>query len=59
VAAATWFARHGGVSGLPKHGWHLVNQGADGAEVTAGSSTVHATLGRDATWQVDSGTRCG
>lgn len=58
VAAANWFATHGGVGPLPRHGWHVVRRDAEGVRLRAGSSTVHVMQGRDGTWQVDSGTRC-
>ncbi len=58
VAAATWFAAHGGIQSLPRQGWRVVDRNKDGATLRAGSSTLHVVQGGDATWQVDSGTRC-
>ena len=58
VAAAAWFAAHGGVPALPRHGWRVVGRDAEGANVRSGSSSVHVVQGSDATWLVDGGTRC-
>ena len=57
-AAATWFARHGGVGGIPRTGWRLTGKHADGATVASGRTVLHAVRGSDGTWQVDSGTTC-
>lgn len=57
VAAASWFAVHGGVQGIPMRGWKLMSMNTNGASLTAGNVTLHATRGVDGTWQVDSG-RC-
>jgi len=58
VAAAAWFARHGGVPGIPSGGWQETGQNASGATVRSGPVTLHVLQGPDRTWQVDSGTRC-
>lgn len=58
VAAATWFAAHGGVVSLPTKGWRVVDRNKDGVTLRAGSSTVLAIQGSDGTWQVGSGTLC-
>jgi hypothetical protein len=58
LAAATWFADHGGVGGIPRSGWRVTGQNHDGATVTSGRTSVHAIRGSDGTWQVDSGTTC-
>src|SRR5262249_46523930 len=58
VAAATWFARHGGVHGIPRGGWRLTNQNQDGATLTSHRAVLHAVRGNDGTWQVDSGSTC-
>ena len=58
VAAARWFAVHGGVHGIPMRGWTLVGVNAGGASLAAGNVTLHATRGVDRTWQVDGGKRC-
>ena len=59
TAAATWLARHGDVPGIPRGGWRLTKQDRNGATVTSGRSVLHAVLGGDGTWQVDSGFTCG
>ena len=59
VAAATWFAAHGGVQALPETGWHAIDWNKDGVTLRAGSSSLHVVQGSDGTWQVDSGTHCG
>ena len=58
AAAAAWFARHGGVPGIPDAGWREVSRTARGATLGSGAVTLHATQGPDRTWQVDSGQRC-
>jgi hypothetical protein len=58
VAAAHWFARHGGVPGIPAGGWHQTSRAGGGATVASGPVTLHVVQGSDRTWQVDSGTRC-
>ncbi len=58
TAAASWFAKHGGVSGIPRTGWRLTGKNRTGATVASGRTSVHAVRGSDGTWQVDSGTTC-
>ena len=59
VAAATWFARHGGgPANMPGGGWREVSRSGGGATVRSGSFTVHVIQGADRTWRVDSGYRC-
>jgi hypothetical protein len=58
VRAAKWFARHGGVSGIPVAGWREVGREGSSARVASGPVTVHVVQGTDRTWQVDSGQRC-
>ncbi len=55
VAAATWFAVHGGVPGVPRSGWHETGRDQTGATVRTGGATLHAVQGPDRTWQIDSG----
>ena len=59
VAAAIWFATHGGVQDLPEQGWHVVDRNKDGVTLRAGARSLHVIQGSDRTWQVDSGTHCG
>lgn len=58
IAAAAWFARHGGVPGIPAAGWRETGRTAGGATVRSGSVTLHVLQGPDQTWQVDGGSRC-
>ena len=58
VAAALWFARHGGVADVPAHSWRVTSRSAHAAVVTSGSLVLHAQQGSDGTWQIDSGYRC-
>jgi hypothetical protein len=58
VAAAAWFARHGGVAGVPARGWREASRHGRGATVRSGPVTLHVVQGPDRTWQVDSGSRC-
>jgi hypothetical protein len=58
AVAAAWFARHGGVPGIPGAGWRVVSRAARDATLRSGPVTLHATQGPDRTWQVDSGQRC-
>jgi hypothetical protein len=58
AAAAVWFARHGGVAGVPHEGWRQVGRARHSATVASGSYTLHAIQGPDRTWQVDSGSHC-
>lgn len=59
IAAAYWFARHGGVPGIPKTGWHQSSRAGETAEVASGGVRLHVIEGPDHTWQVDSGESCG
>jgi hypothetical protein len=58
VAAAAWFARHGGVAGVPARGWREVGRHGRGATVQSGPVVLHVVQGPDRTWQVDSGNWC-
>jgi hypothetical protein len=58
VAAAVWFARHGGVAGVPARGWRVAGRHGRGATVRSGPVTLHVVQGPDRTWQVDSGSWC-
>jgi hypothetical protein len=58
AAAAAWFARHGGLTGIPAQGWRQVSRSGSGATVESGAVTLHVIQGPDRTWQVDSGNRC-
>jgi hypothetical protein len=58
VAAAGWFAGHGGVAGVPDSGWHTDGQDESGILVRSGDLALHVVQGPDGTWQVDSGTSC-
>jgi hypothetical protein len=58
VAAAAWFARHGGVVGVPARGWREVGRHGRGATVQSGPLVLHVVQGPDRTWQVDSGNWC-
>lgn len=58
VRAASWFARHGGVPGIPQAGWRQVSRTGKAAVVQSGSVTLHVIKGPDRTWQVDSGHIC-
>jgi len=58
VAAAAWFARHGGLTGIPAEGWRQVSRSGSGATVKSGAGTLHVIQGTDRTWQVDGGNRC-
>jgi hypothetical protein len=55
VAAAKWFAVHGGVAGVPRSGWQETGRDGNGATVTTGGATLHAAQGPDGTWRIDSG----
>lgn len=59
LAAAQWFAAHGGVRAVPVSGWRVTDISPGGATVRAGRSMVHVVQGSDRTWQVDSGRDCG
>ena len=58
IAAAAWFARHGGVAGVPARGWRVAGRHGRGATVRSGPVTLHVVQGPDGTWQVDSGSWC-
>jgi hypothetical protein len=58
VAAAAWFARHGGVAGIPARGWRQASRQGRDATVRSGPVTLHAVQGPDRKWQVDSGSWC-
>jgi hypothetical protein len=58
VAAAAWFARRGGVPGVPAQGWRETGRQGGGAAVRSGPVTLHVVQGADRTWQVDSGSWC-
>jgi hypothetical protein len=58
VAAAAWFARRGGVAGVPARGWREADRHDRGATVRSGPVTLHVVQGPDRTWQVDSGSWC-
>jgi hypothetical protein len=58
VRAASWFARHGGVPGIPHSGWRQVSRIGKAAVVKSGMVTLHVIQGPDRTWQVDSGHFC-
>ena len=58
VAAAAWFARHGGLTGIPAQGWRQISRSGSSVTVESGAVTLHVIQGPDRTWQVDSGNRC-
>lgn len=58
IAAAAWFARHGGVAGVPARAWRVAGRHGRGATVRSGPVTLHVVQGPDGTWQVDSGSWC-
>jgi len=58
AAAAAWFARHGGLTGIPAEGWRQVSRSGSSVTVESGPVTLHVIQGPDRTWQVDSGNRC-
>ena len=58
TAAAAWFARHGGLTGIPAQGWRQVSRSGSSVTVESGAVTLHVIQGPDRTWQVDSGNRC-
>lgn len=55
VAAAKWFAVHGGVADVPRAGWQETGRDQNGATVKSGGQTLHTMQGPDGTWQVDAG----
>jgi hypothetical protein len=58
LAAARWFARHGGVAHVPASGWQLAREDGGAATVRSGLVTLHVIEGPDGTWQVDGGSTC-
>ena len=57
VAAAQWFAAHGGVwSDLPASGWSVTGSSGSSKSVQSGSFTLEVWQGADGTWQVAGGT---
>ena len=58
VDAASWFALHGGVHGIPTGRWREVDQGGHGATVSSGTTFLHAVQGAGGAWVVDSGKDC-
>ena len=56
IAAAEWFAVHGGVwSDIPTTGWHVTGSPGPTTNVQSGPMTLHAVQGTDGTWQVVGG----
>ena len=58
-AAAEAFVRTGSVWSGPTTGWTVTEQDGTTATVSADGSHLHVLQGPDASWQVDSGYRCG
>jgi hypothetical protein len=58
IAAAQWFAQHGGVGGYPSEGWRVIYKSADHAQVQAANADADVVRGADGTWRVDSAQRC-
>jgi hypothetical protein len=57
IAAAQWFAAHGGVwSDIPTTGWSVTGSAGSSTSVQSGSFTLEVLQGPDGTWQVASGT---
>jgi hypothetical protein len=57
IAAAQWFAAHGGVwSDIPTTGWSVTGSAGTSTSVQSGSFTLEVLHGPDGTWQVASGT---
>ncbi len=57
IAAAGWFAVHGGVwTDIPATGWRVVHATASGTSVQSGTILLETVRGPDGTWQVDGGT---
>ena len=57
IAAAQWFATHGGVwSDIPTTGWSVTGSLGLSTSVQSGSFTLEVLHGPDGTWQVASGT---
>ncbi|MGA8015156.1 MAG: hypothetical protein WCB85_04480 [Candidatus Dormiibacterota bacterium] len=56
LAAAQWFAVHGGVwSNVPRTGWRVVGHDSQGTVVQSGSMKLRVFQGSDGTWFVVSG----
>ncbi len=56
IAAAQWFATHGGVwSDIPTTGWSVIGSSQSSTSVQSGSFTLDVWQGPDGTWQVASG----
>jgi len=56
IAAAEWFAVHGGVwSVVPTTGWHVTRSSGGDTDVKSGGMTLQVMQGTDGTWQVVSG----
>ena len=56
IAAAQWFATHGGVwSDIPTTGWSVIDSSQSSTSVQSGSFTLDVWQGPDGTWQVASG----
>jgi hypothetical protein len=52
ASAAAWFARHGGLTGIPAEGWRQVSRSGSSVTVESGAVTLHVIQGPDQTWQV-------
>lgn len=56
IAAAQWFATHGGVwTDIPTTGWSVIDSSESSTSVQSGSFTLDVWQGSDGTWQVASG----
>ena len=58
VAAAEWFADHGGVPDVPDTGWREAGRDEAGRLVRSDGVTLHVVQAADQTWFVDSGRFC-
>lgn len=58
VEAAQTFIRTGGIWSSPQNGWRVTSEDQSGATLVAQASSLHAIRLADATWAVDSGSRC-
>jgi len=58
VEAAQTFIRTGGIWSSPQNGWRVTSADQGGATLVAQASSLHAIRLADATWAVDSGSRC-
>ncbi len=58
VEAAQTFIRTGGIWSSPQNGWRVTSEDQSGATLVAPASSLHAVRLADATWAVDSGSRC-